>query len=444
MTGLTDVLTAWLPGQRWYAGKGLEVERLTADVAGTLQEGDPAVLLVLVDVEAGGRTDRYQVPLSARREAVADYEHAYVGAARVGGATRHLYDAPHDPDANLVWLRLIAAGATAGGVAFEGKVEEIDLAARPLPNEQSNTSINYGDRYLLKLYRRLTPSPNPDLEVTRALATVDTPYVPLALGWLEGHGATLGLLQPFLKGATEGWTLALTSVRDLYAETDLHADEVGGDFAPESFRLGTTTAAVHEDLARVLPSRTAGPPDTRATAALLRERLAAAVTAVPDLKAHATAIESAYAELDGLMDDVPVQRIHGDLHLGQVLRTDTGWVITDFEGEPARAVEERRALMSPLRDVAGMLRSFDYAARHLLADHPDAPQLAYRADEWADRNRSAYCDGYAEQSGTDPRDQAALLRALELDKAVYEVVYEARHRPAWIGLPLAGIARLLG
>jgi maltokinase len=196
-------------------------------------------------------------------------------------------------------------------------------------------------------------------------------------------------------------------------------------------------------MSRVLPASVAGPEESLTTGKQLHDRLTAALLVVPDLAEHEDGIRSAYEAVVGRVDPVPVQRIHGDFHLGQVLRTTEGWVLLDFEGEPARPLEERRALMSPLRDVAGMLRSFDYAARHLLAERPDEPHLAYRATEWAERNRQAFCDGYATAAGWDPRDEPELLRAFELDKAVYEVVYEARNRPSWLPVPLGSIARIL-
>jgi maltokinase len=255
------------------------------------------------------------------------------------------------------------------------------------------------------------------------------------------------MLQDFAANSADGWAMALASVRDLFAEGDLRADEVGGDFAAEASRLGETVAVVHAELREALST---GEADPRALAAAWHDRLAASVAEVPALAEHAESIHAIYDAVGGLSGPLPTQRVHGDLHLGQTLRTPRGWLVLDFEGEPAAPLAERVRPDSPLRDVAGMLRSFDYAAFHQLAqwDHtawsdPDQEsQLVWRAREWADRNRSAFCDGYALRAGADPREQAVLLRAFELDKAVYEVVYETRFRPAWAAIPLASISRL--
>jgi maltokinase len=253
---------------------------------------------------------------------------------------------------------------------------------------------------------------------------------------------TAGMLQTFVPNASDGWRLATASVRDLYAEGDLHADEVGGDFAADSERLGAATASVHADMAAVLPTEPADRDWFATVARQMGERLDAAVEVVPQLAEHADGLRRLYSAIADSPEPVVRQRVHGDLHLGQVLRTPTSWIVLDFEGEPARPLASRRELDSPLRDVAGMLRSFDYAARHMLVEQPDDPQRGYRAQEWAVRNRTAFCQGYAAASGMDACGESPLLRAFEADKAVYECVYEARNRPHWLMIPLQSLSRL--
>jgi len=312
--------------------------------------------------------------------------------------------------------------------------------------------VVFGEQTIMKLFRRLNPGVNPDVEVHRALRSVGSSDVAALQGAVEGtlHGAptTLAMLQDFAGNSADGWKMALASVRDLFAEADLRADEVGGDFAGEAARIGETVAAVHTELARALGTDERDPAEF---AAAWSTRLDAAARDAPVLAPYVDAVRAVYDAVAGLSEPIATHRVHGDLHLGQLLRTTQGWLILDFEGEPSAPLDERRRSDSPMRDVAGMLRSFDYAAFFQLlssdpgafADDRSAPSpLLWHAKEWTARNRDAFCDGYTLRAGVDPRRDGPLLRAFELDKAVYEVVYETRSRPGWVPIPLSSIKRL--
>jgi maltokinase len=308
--------------------------------------------------------------------------------------------------------------------------------------EQSNSSLAFGEDSLLKFFRRLTPGTNPDIEIHEALTEAGNSHVAALYGYLtaDDDDLQLAVLQQFLRTASDGWELALASARNLFTEGDLHADEVGGDFAAEAYRLGSTLASVHTTLAEAFGT---APFDAAATARVMQARLDAATEVVPEL---------AELRLDDRFDAITgtqglVQRVHGDLHLGQTLRTSLGWKLVDFEGEPAKDLAERRRPDSVWRDVAGMVRSFDYAAsavaRDLGAGSDEAAQLAYRADEWTRHNSEAFLVGYTEERGHPMTpDEERLLAAYVIDKAVYEAVYETRNRPGWRSIPLAALSRL--
>ncbi|MGY1769750.1 maltokinase N-terminal cap-like domain-containing protein [Blastococcus sp. SYSU D00813] len=453
MTTLTDLLREWMPHQRWFGGKGREWADVSED-GFFLERSGPVLSVHRVRVGyADGATETYLVPLSWREHPVEELSSALVGAVTSGDSQTWAYDALRDRDATAPWLVHLAQQDRVGSLRFvaeEGAAIPAGLPGDVISTEQSNTSLVYGQEAILKLFRRLEPGLNPDVEIHDALRRSDNKHIAPLLGYAEiDHDrdretapATVLMLQTFVPNASDGWRLATASVRDLYAEGDLHADEVGGDFAADSERLGAATASVHRDLAQVLPTEPADRAWFAAAAEEMTGRLEAALAVVPQLEEHAEGLRRLYAQLASSDEPVVRQRVHGDLHLGQVLRTATGWIILDFEGEPARPLAARRQLDSPMRDVAGMLRSFDYAARHMLVEQPEDTQRAYRAQEWAERNRSAFCAGYSAASGLDPCADSPVLRAFEADKAVYECLYEARNRPHWLMIPLQSLSRL--
>ncbi|MEU5695222.1 aminoglycoside phosphotransferase [Actinosynnema sp. NPDC020468] len=425
-------LPAQLPDRRWFGGKDRPVTSVRA-VRTTVLHDDPVLVHVVVEVVQPGRSAPYQLLVTDR---VDDY------------------DATGDAELTGLLLDLIADGAEVDGLVFarEPDVEvQKGLRGRPVGAEQSNTSLVFGSQHILKLFRKLTTGENPDLVLHRALARVGCEHIARPqgsiTGELDGRTTTIGMLQQFQPDAVEGWAMATTSVRDLMTERDLHADEVGGDFAGEAQRLGHAVATVHADLERALGGQLADDDDIERTVRAMRARLDEVAEVVPALLPYAPALREAFDAARETEGGIAIQHIHGDLHLGQVLRTVHGWLLIDFEGEPGAPMAERTSLRSPLRDVAGMLRSFDYAAHQLLVGRPEDHQLAVRALEWARRNRAAFTEGYAEAASEavgDPRRRGYLLRAFELDKAVYEVSYEYANRPEWLTVPLSSIARITG
>lgn len=320
---------------------------------------------------------------------------------------------------------------------------------RPLVLEQSNSSVVFDERLILKLFRRVDPGPNPDMEISRVLAEAGVAHVLAPLAELRRDGTDLAVLRDFLVGATEGWQLARTSMRDLLA-SGLAPEECGGDLAPDMGRLGEVVAQVHASLAAAWSS---APSDTEAWAEQMRQQLSVVEAASSE---HLVAIDTAavrrrFDEL-ATSDDAGRQiRIHGDLHLAQVIRVDDGWRVLDFEGEPARRRDDRFTTSSPLRDVAGILRSLHYAAATGLAEWGDADEtLVELADAWEARNREAFLQGYLAVTAIHPllpsseAARAQILAGFELDKAVYELFYELSYRPDQASIPAAGIARLIG
>ncbi|GAA2717242.1 MULTISPECIES: phosphotransferase [Streptomyces] len=459
IASLAPLLEEWLPRQRWFAGKGRPLTGF-APVAVTelLPPGraespaSPGLLHLLVRARqgapgrpAGPGDDCYQLLLGA-----AEALPPHLAPARIGrpehGPLRGLtvYEGLADPRLATLLLERLRVPGRLGPLTFSREADAAvptGLAPRLIGAEQSNSSTVYGERLILKLFRRVGPGVNPDLELPRALARAGCARVPAPVAWFEaaaGEAAadgtaepmTLGVLQPYLAGSTDGWRLALDSL----------ARAAGTGFAAEARALGAAVGEVHLALAEALPTVVLRRPQLEHLAAAMGQRLDAAAEAVPALRPYHAALRETYALLPDLGRagrTWRAQRIHGDLHLGQVLRTaaDGRWSLIDFEGEPARPLAERRRPQPVARDVAGMLRSFDYAAAVGGTDG------GADGSDWATSARTAFCEGYAAVHH-DPGEDAGLLRAHEIDKAVYEVLYEARHRPDWLPVPLAAVRRL--
>jgi maltokinase len=466
-TALAPQLAEHLPRQRWFGAKDRTIELVRVLAAETLSEDGawPALLRVDAEVSLAGERDshaRYQVLLGLRPtgvacEFLAGHEPAVLGDFETTQGQALVYDALLDSELALLLLRVVAPNHPAERV-------------RPLGAEQSNTSLVYDDSMILKVFRRLADGHNPEVEVIETLAACGFASVPEPLASWRQDGTDLAFLQRFLAGASDGWNMALNSLRELFAEHTIGkrpppSDALGagvappfegadpaearGDFAAEAERIGEVTAEMHVALAK-------GFGCTKVTggewAATMEEQVARVLGA-----GDGALINGARVIINRLKDIAepgPAIRVHGDYHLGQVLRTDAGWFVTDFEGEPARPLEERTRPSSPLKDVAGMLRSFAYAPAVALSYQED--DLSDLGRAWETRNRESFMVGYLRKAQFDPetgrepilpRDPAvrsAVLAAFELDKALYEVAYERANRPDWARIPLEAVRRLTG
>ncbi|MEU7400955.1 maltokinase [Streptomyces sp. NPDC044948] len=464
---LCRLLPSWLPGRRWYAGKGHRLSEVRPLLAEVVVPGTPALLQTVLRTDDGAC---YQLlvgvapgPAGPGAGVPAD---AVIGTGRTpDGRPLTLYEASSDPELLSGLLERFVAAEPCGALEFHRAPEAVIPAgarARALTGEQSNTSVAFGDRMMLKVLRRIMPGANTELETLAALERAGDVPSAAPLAWTQTtarHGAepaTLCILQEFVVSRGDGWSIATAQARACVRGTCEPVAPLGG-FADDAMLLGRATARVHRALAEQLGTRTMSLPEAAELTDALVARLDEALAEVPGLAPCARGLRTAYRDLREAVrrgNPPPVQRVHGDLHLGQALRAERGWVLIDFEGEPGHPFEERRRPRPAVRDVAAMLRSFDYAAHHALGEvlgfppgertsrDVHAARLARRASAWAAHSRRAFCAGYTAAGGQDPRTSPVLLRAFEADKAVYEALYEARNRPEWLPIPLAAVRRL--
>ena len=458
LSGLDETtLAEWLAGQRGFGAKSRELAQVHVLDVVVLRD-DPALALAVAVVEArfpGGTHELYQLPLAAR-PASAGWDTAVL--QELGGRT--VYDALSDPEASALIAGMLRDGAVVGEdprVSFHW-VDAVmppgeEPVVRPMGAEQSNSSVVIDDALVMKAFRRLEPGENPELEMTRFLSARGFPHIAELGGWYGYEGelmeATFGVVQRFVEGGRDGWELVLD---------ELQSDPEG--LLPQLAALGVVVARMHNVLASDMNDPAFAPeePTDEALAimtATIDEQIERLFVDLPEDDERLSAIAGRGEEARDRLRLVShmggagrMIRHHGDFHLGQTLRVADGdagpsWIILDFEGEPARALLERRRKRSPLRDVAGLLRSLAYAASAARLQRGFEPP-----DGWEERARAAFLDDYLaeiEPSLMPPTAAATrtLLSLLELEKAVYELRYELDHRPDWVPIPAAAIARLL-
>jgi trehalose synthase-fused probable maltokinase len=444
-------LGPWIAAQRWFAGKTRTIT--SVDIDDRIPVGDSVVLLVTVTLDDASQ-QRYAVPLLADRAKD---------------------DALDHPGYTLALTTLVAGGGRVRGDrgeiagqptrAFPRAALEGAPSVRRLGGEQSNTSVVVGERLILKHFRRLAEGRSPDEEIGRFLTErAAFASAPRLAGHVEyrrdGHVITLAVAHERIAGAEDGWQWMLGALRPVWeaaagrrqAPDPSGVAEIAGATLDALARLGAVTADLHLALAsdKSDPAFAPQPITAGDVAGWTRaiERQVDEARRVLGERARLTVPDVAPA-LGGLVGRDRI-RHHGDYHLGQTLFRPGGeqrppeWMIIDFEGEPLRSLEERRAKHAALRDVAGMLRSIDYAAVSAMPPGMDAWARA-----WEREAAATFVRAYRERAAGAsflPSTEAAFAQAVAafvLEKAAYEVVYEASHRPAWLPIPLGGLSRAL-
>ena len=423
-------LIEFVTTQRWFGSKTRDVAHSQVVDRLTLREDDPRLELLLVEIRFDtGTHETYQLLADDSLDALGDPRHVRELVHMIRGG------------AKMPGREGVVEFASVSG--FPGELRE----ARPVGAEQSNTSIVFDEELILKVFRRLEAGINPELEVLRFLTEHSFENIAELFGWYAYAGrqmdATLGILQRFVPDADDGWARALDTMG---SEAD--------DFLSTVRRLGEVTGSMHTTLGSDPHEASFCPEETSAESlglltATVDEEIESVFLDLPEdvpelepIRGRGEEVRERLRLLTNLGGTGRVIRGHGDFHLGQTLWTGDDWVILDFEGEPARSLPERRRKRSPLRDVAGILRSFSYAASAgplLRGVEPPA--------DWESRARAQFLEGYRETveqslvpSGTS---MDKLLSVFELEKSVYELRYELNNRPDWVGIPVAGIVRML-
>jgi maltose alpha-D-glucosyltransferase/alpha-amylase len=472
-------LAAFLPERRWFAGKARGILGVAFEDAAWLPDGHRPCAFVVVRVrEAADRESRYALLLAFDRDAGGL---PIVGRVDSGQTTAWAVEAASDRRVALALLRGFGSGGDPelpmlrGGVLRYGDCAEVaarvlDAApdVHPVGAEQSNTTLRIDRALAFKLIRRLEHGENPDLEVSRFLAArtsfQDMPLLRGSLTYVSAQGqrATVGILQDWIESRGDGWARILDLLRQRGDESAVKA------LREDAFALGQVTERLHRALASdTLETAFAPEPTTAADVVMWRTSVVERARRTRELVERHMAswsiplrrLGGAFVErsrdlevLPGVQDQTGYLfrkiRVHGDYHLGQTLRTDTRFVVIDFEGEPARPLSERRAKQAALKDVAGMLRSFDYAVEAAQADAETrdghGPIARVLRQSFLDGYRATFEDSPPAFAPADPAAVGTWLDFFELEKALYEVEYEINSRPDWVHIPLRGLLRIMG